>query len=93
MAIKEAIRGTIRGPKEVELEHGIDLPVGSEVSITISSGWSVPNFGAANTFTISAGDSIVRFKRSAGSWKDIPESFIKEVYADRHISNRGDVVL
>ena len=93
MATREAIRGKVRGPREVELEKELDIPVGSEVSIIISSGWSVSNFDVANTFSASAVDSVARFKHAAGSWKDIPERFIKEVYADRHISTRNDAIL
>jgi len=89
MAIKETIRGKVRGPKEVELEEALGLPVGSEVSITISS----PDF-LKTSLTKASGVGIAeRFKGSAGSWKDIPEEFIKNVYADRLHSARGDVVL
>ncbi len=93
MAVKETIRGKIRGPKEVELEHALDLPIGSEISITISSSWNVSNLNIPNTFFASATDLLVHFKRAAGSWKDVPENFIKEVYADRHLNSRRDIVL
>lgn len=77
----ETLRGRLRTTKEVELEKELNLPVGSEVSISITS--VVP----------AAGEAAARFKNAAGSWKDIPEDFINRAYADRHVSTREDVVL
>ncbi|MDO8505272.1 MAG: hypothetical protein Q7S48_01690 [bacterium] len=77
----ETLRGRLRTPREVELEKELDLPAGSEVNITISPA------------VLSSGDALPRFKRAAGTWKDIPEDFIKRVYGDRHFSTRSDVIL
>ncbi len=77
----ETLRGRLRTPKELELEKELDLPLGSEVSITVSPA------------ALSRGDASSRFKRAAGTWKDIPENFIEKVYADRHLSARRDVIL
>lgn len=83
MSPSETLRGRLRTPKEVELEKELNLPVGSEVSISIAP--AMPSTTRSATF--------MRFKSAAGSWKDIPKDFIKRVYADRHISNRRDVIL
>ena len=82
MDIKETIRGRVRGPKEVELEESLDLPVGSEVSINISFSGTFSGAGVAD-----------RFKHAAGSWRDVPEEFIKSAYADRFHRTRDDVIL
>lgn len=90
MAFKSTIRGRVRSPNEVELEESIDIPVGSDVNIIIS-----PSLGIS--FAGTASDALSRFKDAAedaaGSWKDTSESFIKEVYADRHNIHRSDVSL
>ncbi|MBI2552076.1 hypothetical protein HYW17_02135 [Candidatus Uhrbacteria bacterium] len=78
MHTNETLRGRLRTPKEVELEKELNLPIGSEVSINIIS--TAPSTSAA----------FIRFKRAVGSWKDIPEDFIKRVYADRHFSTRRE---
>lgn len=31
-------------------------------------------------------DNFERFKDAAGSWKDVPESFVKETYLDRMVA-------
>lgn len=86
MAFKATIRGRVRSPNEVELEESIDIPVGSDVNIII-----YPSLGIS--FAGTASDALSRFKDAAGSWKDTTESFINEVYADRHSIHRSDVSL
>lgn len=79
--IKTKIIGHVRGPKVVELDESLDLPEGSEIFFEFVFHRSAPSHAYA------------RFAEAAGSWSEVPERVIEEVYAARRDDARPKLAL